>query len=78
MSVKVTDFPELNRRAFAILTKEMGVPETLRFFGQLGLGTGNYTEERRRLFADLTLDEYRKTLTDLSATPAPEPPRNQS
>ena len=60
MSVKLTNLPELNRRVYAILTKELGVPDTLRFFGQLGLGTGNYTEERRSLFAELTLDDYRR------------------
>jgi len=59
MSVKLTSFPELNRRAYAILSRELGVLETVRFFGQLGLGAGNYTEERRHLFADLTLEEYR-------------------
>jgi hypothetical protein len=44
--------PELNRKAFAILSRELGVPDTLRFFGQLGLDRGNYTEERRTLFAN--------------------------
>jgi hypothetical protein len=62
MTVKRTSLPELNRRAFAILSRELGVPETLRFFGQLGVGAGNYTEERRQLFADLTLEEYRQAV----------------
>ena len=62
MTVKLMSFPELNRKAFAILSREMGVPDTLRFFGQLGLGTGNYTEERRELFDGLTLEEYRKAV----------------
>ena len=62
MSVKWTSLPELNRRAFAILSQELGVPDTLRFFGQLGFGVGNYTEERRQLFADLTLEEYRQAV----------------
>jgi hypothetical protein len=52
----------LNRKAFDILSGELGVLKTLRFFGQLGYGAGNYTEERRQLFADLTLDEYRLAL----------------
>lgn len=65
MTAKLTSLPELNRRAFAILSRELGVPDTLRFFGQLGLGTGNYTEERRALFADLTLEEYRQGVEQL-------------
>ncbi len=38
MSLTLTPLPELNRKAFAILCRELGVPDTLRFFGQLGLG----------------------------------------
>jgi hypothetical protein len=63
MTVHLTSLPELNRKAFAILCRELGVPDTLRFFGQLGLGAGNYTEERRQLFADLTLEEYRQAVS---------------
>ena len=62
MTVKLASLPELNRRAYAILSREMGVLDTVRFFGQLGLGAGNYTEERRVLFADLTLEDYRQAL----------------
>ena len=62
MSLQMTTIPELTRRAFDILEREMGLVDTMRFFGQLGLGGGNYTEERRALFADLTLDEYRKSV----------------
>jgi hypothetical protein len=62
MTVKFTSLPELNRRAYAILSRELGIVDTVRFFGQLGMGTGNYTEERRHLFADLTLEEYRAEL----------------
>jgi hypothetical protein len=54
--------PELNRKAFDILQRELGLPDTLRFFSQLGVGTGNYTEERRALFAGLTIEEYRRAL----------------
>jgi len=64
MTVRLTSLPELNRKAFAILRRELGVPETLRFFGQLGLGKGNYTEERRELFDGLTLDDYRRAVQE--------------
>jgi hypothetical protein len=62
MSVKLASLPELNRRAYAILAREFGVPDTLRFFGQLGLGAGDYTHERRELFANLTIEEYRQAI----------------
>ena len=65
MPLKLIPMPELNRRAFYILSREMGVPDALRFFGQLGLGAGNYTEERRELFKDVTLADYRKAVAKL-------------
>jgi hypothetical protein len=60
MTLKLMSLPDLNRKAFAFFSRELGVPETLRFFGQMGLGMGDYTEERRELFDGLTLDEYRQ------------------
>jgi hypothetical protein len=75
MTVKWPDIPELNRRAFAILSRELGVPDTLRFFSQLGLGEGNYTTERRHLFSSLTLEEYRREVEQLPdrLPPSPKP-----
>jgi len=67
MTLKLVPLAELNRRAYAILSRELGVLDTLRFFGQLGLGAGNYTEERRELFADLTLEEYRQAVRKMKA-----------
>ena len=78
MSVSLTSLPELNRRAFAVLARELGVPDTLRFFSQLGLGGGNYTEERRQLFAGLTLEEYRKALHPAGPAAGTPPPRGPS
>lgn len=67
MTVKMMSVPELNRKAFAILSRELGVPDTLRFFGQLGLGVGNYTEERRELFNGLSLEEYRQGVQQMKS-----------
>ena len=67
MTLKLTSLPDLNRRVYAILSRELGIVDTVRFFGQLGLGAGNYTEERRNLFADLTLEDYRQALENRKA-----------
>jgi hypothetical protein len=67
MSLRQTTIPELNRKAFDILSRELGLADTVRFFSQLGIGTGNYIEERRELFQGLTMDEYRKAIQDQSA-----------
>ncbi len=69
MSVQLTSMPDLNRKAFDLLAKELGLADTVRFFGQLGFGTGDYVEERRALFAGLTLEEYRNAETKASKGP---------
>lgn len=57
MSIELLSIPELNRRTFEVLCREIGPGETLRFLGQFGLGSGNYTRERRGLFADLKIED---------------------
>lgn len=70
MSVQLTTLPELNRKAFDLLAKGLGLADTMRFFSQFGLGTGNYVEERRALFAGLTMEEYRQALATMPKEPA--------
>lgn len=48
---------EITQDALRILYREIGVVNTVRFFNQFTTGYGNYTEERREFFTDLTLDE---------------------
>ncbi|MFN8443114.1 MAG: hypothetical protein U0175_20235 [Caldilineaceae bacterium] len=48
---------EITQEAIRILFREIGVVNTVRFISQYTTGFGNYTEERRELFADQTLDE---------------------
>jgi hypothetical protein len=57
MSVPATPLEEVTERAIRILSREMGVADTMRFLKQFVAGAGNYTEEREELFADLTLDD---------------------
>jgi hypothetical protein len=58
---------ELSRKVFAILIRELCVVDTVRFFRQMGLGTGDFTKERRELFEGLTLDEYRRAVQEMKA-----------
>jgi len=48
---------EITQQAIAVLMKEIGVVNTVRFLNQFTLGYGDYTAERDALFADLPLDE---------------------
>lgn len=57
MSVQPKSLSQITQDAIAILMKEIGIANTLRFLNQFSTGFGNYTEERETLFKDLTLDE---------------------
>jgi len=54
--IEVKPLIEINREAIRILSKEIGVVDTVRFVNQFTMGYGNYTEEREELFGDMTLD----------------------
>lgn len=58
---------EITRHAIDVLSKEMGIVDTVRFLNQFTTGYGNYTEEREALFKDLTLDEI---LAAMKKTPS--------
>lgn len=48
---------ELRREGWEALTRALGPADAMRFMMQYDPGHGDYTEERRALFAELTLDE---------------------
>ena len=57
MNVAAKPLSEITRNAINLLSKEMGIVDTVRFLNQFTTGYGNYTEEREALFKDMTLDE---------------------
>ncbi len=57
MIVHPKPLTEVTERAIRILSREMGVVDTMRFLNQFSAGSGNYTEEREELFRDLSLDD---------------------
>lgn len=62
MNVQAKPLSEITRHAIDLLSKEMGIVDTVRFLNQFTTGYGNYTEEREDLFKDLTLDEILATM----------------
>ncbi|MBM4259722.1 MAG: hypothetical protein FJ147_27980 [Deltaproteobacteria bacterium] len=57
MNVEVKPLSEITRHAIHLLSKEIGIVDTVRFINQFTTGYGDYTEEREALFKDLTLDD---------------------
>lgn len=48
---------EITKEALQVLYEKIGVVNTIRFVNQFTTGYGDYTEERKILFADMTLDD---------------------
>jgi hypothetical protein len=57
MNVQTKPLSEITQQALSLLTKELGIADTVRFLNQFSVGYGDYTTERDTLFADLALDE---------------------
>ncbi|NBB85028.1 MAG: hypothetical protein GVY12_02235 [Bacteroidetes bacterium] len=57
MSLKIKPLDEVNEEAVRVLTRELGVANTARLLRQFTTGSGNYTEERKELFEDQSLDD---------------------
>jgi hypothetical protein len=57
MSVLLKPLVEINQEAIRVLTREIGVANTLRFINQFNAGTGNYTEERREMYSGMEIDD---------------------
>ena len=48
---------EIRAEGWKVLTERLGVSGAIRFLMQYDPGRGDYVEERRELFRDLTLEE---------------------
>ena len=57
MAIVIKPLAEITQDALSVLCKEIGIVNTVRFVSQFTVGYGNYTEERERLFAGMTLDD---------------------
>lgn len=57
MTVELRPLNEINERAVELLTRELGISETLRFMMQFSIGEGDYTKERQAMLGDRTVDE---------------------
>lgn len=48
---------EINKEAFEVLFKELGVSKTIRFINQFSVGKGNYTKMKDDIFKGMTVDD---------------------
>lgn len=64
MAVPARPLSEINDQATRLLVREMGAADAARFISQFTTGYGDYTEERKELFEDLTLEEVVQQIRD--------------
>lgn len=57
MSMTIKPLTDVTHEALAMLRRELGVVDTLRFLRQFRAGAGNYTEERDALERNLSVEE---------------------
>jgi hypothetical protein len=57
MITETLPLAEITKEALRVLYREIGVANTIRFVNQFTTGYGDYTQERKVLFKDLTLDD---------------------
>ncbi len=55
MTIQVQPLNVINAKAIHILSKEIGLDNTLRFINQYNPCYGNYTEEREKLFNKMSV-----------------------
>lgn len=64
---------EITQEALRVLYRELGIVNTVRFLNQFTTGLGNYTEERRILIENQTLEQVLADLRSYQAQRAPRP-----
>lgn len=70
MKTQTKPLSEITRHAIDLLSKDMGIVDTVRFLNQFTTGYGDYTEEREALFKDLTLDDHSGIHKESAESPA--------
>ena len=57
MSLAARPLAETTQKAIAVLSRELGIVDTVRFLTQFSTGFGDYTSERDTLFRGLAIDD---------------------
>ncbi|HBH27704.1 MAG: hypothetical protein N839_0001230 [Desulfofustis sp. PB-SRB1] len=57
MTTHIHPIAEVTQRGTSALIREMGVVDTIRFLNQFRAGSGDYTQDRHKLFDGLSAKE---------------------
>lgn len=62
MITRTQPLNDINIKAIQVLSKEIGLGNTIRFINHFTTGFGNYTEERRKIFSELKVADIVKEI----------------
>jgi hypothetical protein len=65
--VRLPSPPELRRRGFEVLVRELGAANALRFLHMYGAGRGDYTRERDQWLSSLTIEQIEEEIRQMKA-----------
>ena len=65
--MRLLTLPELRRRGFEVLVRELGAANALRFLHLHAPGQGDYTRERDQWLSGLTIEEIEDEIHRLRA-----------
>jgi hypothetical protein len=65
--LRLLPLPELRRRGFEVLVRELGAANALRFLHLYAPGQGDYTQERDRWLGELTIEQIEEEIRRLRA-----------
>jgi hypothetical protein len=57
MIIETKSLNDITQEAISILNKTIGISNTLRFLNQFTTGHGDYTEERKKVFEKMTMED---------------------
>lgn len=57
MSATAATLNDINIKAIDLLSSKLGTADTIRFLNQFTTGFGDYTEERKKVFDKMSLDD---------------------
>ena len=60
--VRLMGFPELRGRGFDALARELGIANAIRFLHLHGIGSGDYTQDREKWLAGLTIEQIEEEI----------------
>ena len=65
---------EINKEAFEVLFRELGVSRTIRFINQYSIGDGNYIEMKDKIFNGMTVEDI---VSEIKHRPEKKTPKKE-